>query len=556
VNKLIGYFPYPKGGDDHGTARAGFKQLAFVTAPQNILNPAYVADELPPMVSPGFQVYLFDFLLDNIPDRIYFKDRESRFLRVSRAMLELFGVGDSTEVVGKTDFDFFTAEHAEPAFKDEQEVIRSGRPMVGKEEKETLPDGRITWAITTKMPLRDPNGRIIGTCGISRDISERKKLEEQLLRSQRLESIGTLASGVAHDLNNILAPIMLSVPLIRGGLEPELQNLATVIEKSAQRGADIIKQVLTFAKGAEGERALLDPKYLTEEVAEITSQTFPKPIRIIHQAEKNAWKVSVDATQIHQVLLNLCVNARDAMPNGGALTIRVQNAELDAHYAAMVPDAKAGRYVMFSIQDTGTGIPPEICGKIFDPFFTTKEVGKGTGLGLSTVRGIVKSHGGFVSVYSEAGRGTTFKVYLPAHEEGEAPVEASPDGEKSWVGNGELILIVDDEMEVRAVTEAVLKASGYNVLSASDGTEALAIFAQRFAEIDLVLTDVMMPHYDGTALTLTLKKMKPSVKIIASSGDSQDARVVELRSLHPSAILLKPYTKENLLKTLRRALGE
>jgi len=509
---------------------------------------------LPPLDESAFQIHLSDFLLDNFPDRIYFKDTASRFLRVSRAMAAHFGMNDPADVVGKTDFDFFTPEHAEPAFRDEQEVMRTGKTMIGKDEKETMPNGRINWVITTKMPLRDADGRIIGTCGISRDITERKRIEEQLLRSQRLESIGTLASGVAHDLNNILAPILMSAPLIRDALAPEYHDLVFAIETSAQRGADIIKQVLTFAKGVDGERALMRPKYLTEEIAEIARQTFPKPIRIIHRDNKDVWQVSVDATQIHQVLLNLCVNARDAMPDGGTLTIGVENAELDEHFAAMIPDGKAGRYVLFFIQDTGTGIAPEICEKIFDPFFTTKEFGRGTGLGLSTVRGIVKSHEGFVNVYSELGKGTTFKVYLPSVEGQEGPGEPPATEEAIWRGNGETILVVDDEPEIRRVTENLLKLNGYKVLVAIDGTEALALYAQRGPEIDLVLTDVMMPHFDGTALARTLKKMNPTVKIIASSGNGQDARVAELRLLEPEAILMKPYTREQLLKTLRRSL--
>jgi len=505
--------------------------------------------------SAGVQPHLLDFLLENTPDRIYFKDTAGRFLWANRALAEMLGLADTADAMGKTDFDLLTSEHADDALRDEQEVMRTGETMVGKDEKETWHCGRVTWAITTKLPLRDPDGRIIGTCGISRDITERKKLEEQLLRSQRLESIGTLASGMAHDLNNILAPILLSAPLIRDALAAEYHSLVFAIEKSAQRGADIIKQVLTFAKGVEGDRALLQPMVLIEEVAEIARQTFPKLIRIIHQDCPDAWKVSVDATQMHQVLLNLCLNARDAMPNGGTLTIGVANVELDEHYALMISGAKSGRHVVFSIRDTGTGIPPEICDRIFDPFFTTKEVGKGTGLGLSTVRGIVKSHNGFVNVYSEPGKGSTFKVYLPACAEQEQSFKAPVVEEASYRGKGELVLVVEDELEIRCITETILKLSGYRVLTAGDGTEALAIYAQQGEEIGLVLTDVMMPHFDGTALTRTLKKMNPAVKIVASSGNGNDVRVAELRLLQPEAILIKPYTKEQLLKTLHEALN-
>jgi two-component system, cell cycle sensor histidine kinase and response regulator CckA len=504
--------------------------------------------------SPAAQINLFEFLLENMPDRIYFKDTESRFVRVSRAMAEYFGLTEDSQIIGKTIFDFFTPEHSQAAINDDQEVMRSGVPLIGKEEKVTLPDGRTTWSLTTKMPLRDSDGRIIGTCGISRDITDRKRFEEQMLRVQRLESIGTLASGVAHDLNNILAPILMAGPLIHGALPPELQSLAVSIEKSAQRGADIVRQLVAFAKGAEGERNALQPKYLTEEIVAIARQTFPAAIRIVHESVKSQWQVTADATQMHQVLLNLCVNARDAMPQGGTLTIRTENIEIDEHYAAMVPDAKRGHYVVFSVIDTGTGIPAEISAKIFDPFFTTKEVGKGTGLGLSTVRGIVKSHDGFLNLYSEVGKGTTFKVYLPANLEEASPVDSLPVEHETLRGNGEIILIVDDEEEVRLVLEAVLHSHGYEVLSAADGTEALAIYARETQRIHLVITDFMMPYFDGAVLTRTLRKINPAVKVIASSGNENEARVAELAAIERRDILIKPYTRQDLLEAVRRSL--
>jgi len=261
-----------------------------------------------------------------------------------------------------------------------------------------------------------------------------------------------------------------------------------------------------------------------------------------------------DPTQLHQILLNLSVNARDAMPAGGTLTISAKNFPVDEHYASMTPGAKAGPHVLFEVKDTGTGIAREIIDQIFDPFFTTKEVGRGTGLGLSTVIGIVKGHGGFVTLESEIGRGTIFKVYLPAKVD--AP--GTPDGSEPTtvpVANGELLLIVDDEKSILQVARELLEGHGYQVLTAGDATEALAIFASRKDEIKLVLTDLAMPLMDGIALIRTLQKMKPDVCVIASTGQgSPKQRVDELPGLHVRACLTKPYNKEMLLTTLHEAL--
>ena len=255
-----------------------------------------------------------------------------------------------------------------------------------------------------------------GVCFVL-DLTERKKLEQQFLRAQRMESIGTLAGGIAHDLNNILAPILLSIGILKTTVtDPQAEMILETIEISAKRGADIVRQVLSFARGVEGERVEIQPKHLLKDLESIIHDTFPKNIRLEFSIPDETWTILGDPTQVHQILLNLCVNARDAMPNGGSLTVTVENRVLDEQYAAMNIQAKPGRYVQISVTDTGTGIPPDLVDKIFEPFFTTKELNKGTGLGLSTVMAIVKSHDGIINVYSEPGKGTTFKVYLPAME--------------------------------------------------------------------------------------------------------------------------------------------
>jgi signal transduction histidine kinase len=396
--------------------------------------------------------------------------------------------------------------------------------------------------------LRETNERL------QTEMEQRKKAEAHLLRAQRLESIGTLASGIAHDLNNMLSPILMSAGLLRTNLPEESQGLVTMIETSAHRAAGVVKQVLTFARGVEGEYVLLQPRHLLREIINVVSETFPRNIRLQCDLPKDLGCLEGDATQLHQVLMNLCVNARDAMPDGGTLRLSAGNVELDEEYASMTPGAKAGSYVTVRVSDTGTGIPPEIIGKIFDPFFTTKELGKGTGLGLSTAVGILKGHGGFLDVRSEPGKGTTFEICLPLAVEGVVSI-ADQNELPPPAGHGELILIVDDESEIREMTAAVLRQYGYNVIVATDGTEAVSIYAQRSTEISVVLTDIMMPVVDGVALCRVLRKMNPEVCLIVATGYSDESRALELRSLNVREVLSKPFSTGILLASIADAVA-
>ena len=418
-----------------------------------------------------------------------------------------------------------------------------------KEGKELIVEARASLISTS-------DGTPRSVLVINTDVTEQKKLETQLLRAQRLESIGTLASGVAHDLNNILAPVLMGAAVLRRTeMPPEDEAILATIEACAQRGADVVKQVLTFARGVEGQRVTINPSHLVEEIIDIAKKTFPKSIQIAGRYPEDLWPIEGDPTQLHQVLLNLFVNARDAMPAGGALTILAENFPVDEHYASMMPGAKTGPHVIFEVKDTGMGITPQNMDKIFDPFFTTKELDYGTGLGLSTAIGIVKSHGGFVSVSSEIGRGTTFKVYLPA-KMGALETAKNSTATPLPRAKGELLLVVDDEKPFLQIAQALLEDQGYRVLTAGDGTEALAIFALRKDEIKLVLTDLAMPLMDGVALIRTLQKMKPDVRVIASTGTGgQKQRAHELADLNVCACLTKPYTKNKLLNALQDALN-
>jgi signal transduction histidine kinase/CheY-like chemotaxis protein len=389
---------------------------------------------------------------------------------------------------------------------------------------------------------------------IVRDVSEKKRLESQFLRAQRMESIGTLAGGIAHDLNNVLSPILTAVELLQMRLTDESsQRLLNILHTNTVRGSEMIKQVLSFARGVEGEYISLQPGRLIKEIIKILADTMSKNIEITFSIDPDLSNVSGDATQLHQVLMNLCVNARDAMPHGGKLRIEAENVDIDEHYARMNVEARPGKYVSIGVIDTGLGIPEQNLTKIFDPFFTTKEQGQGTGLGLSTVAGIVRSHGGFVNVYSEFGRGARFKVYLPAiaaaHSE-----PAKPSHRDLPVGNGELVLVIDDESAIREVARETLSAFGYRVMIASDGAEAMAVFAAHMGDVKVVLTDMMMPYMDGPATIRALRRLDPKVKIIATSGLKAEDKIADVAQLGVKTFLPKPYTAEKLLKTVAAAL--
>ena len=392
---------------------------------------------------------------------------------------------------------------------------------------------------------------------VNTDITERKQLEAQFLRSQRMESIGTLAGGIAHDLNNILSPMLMSVQFLqRKHRDEESQNWLAALRENAERGASLIKQMLSFARGTEGDKMPVQPRHLVKEVIRILRETLPKSIVVRFFIPDNLWTIQADPTQIHQVLMNLSVNARDAMPDGGALTLKAENVVIDESYARMRPEARTGKFMMISVADTGGGIAPENLDKIFDPFFTTKEIGRGTGLGLATVAGIVKSHRGFVNVYSEPGRGTRFNVYLPAVAIEETKIEETEKTEPPCGGDGECVLVVDDEELIRNVARKVLENSNYRVVTAANGAEALAAYQTRKNDIAVVITDMMMPVMDGATLAHALLEIDPQVSIIGASGLLDINEEKQSRFPAAKAYLAKPYTAEKLLATLARVLDK
>ncbi|MFA6545008.1 MAG: PAS domain S-box protein, partial [Limisphaerales bacterium] len=407
-------------------------------------------------------------------------------------------------------------------------------------------------------PKRDESGAIRGAVVTFTDITEKKLLEAKFLRSQRMESLGSLAGGIAHDLNNALAPILMSAELLKQVIKdpnPGVGRIIDTIHSSAERGAGMVKQILTFARGSAGERGVVQPKHLIQEMIGLTRHSFPKTIQIRADVPSNIWTLLGNPTQLHQILLNLCVNARDAMPAGGTLTLAAGNVRLKATDTGLSPDAKPGPYMMLAVTDTGTGMTPEVRARLFEAFFTTKEPGKGTGLGLSTVRNIAKEHGGFLTVDSEAGKGTTFKVYLPA-QPGAAAVVAAVARPALPTGSGELILVVDDEASIRSIATQTLEAYGYRVVTANDGAQAVGVCAQHLTSLQLLITDMDMPFMDGKKTIRAIRTLLPRLPVIASSGSDAESNPAVLKELDVQAFLRKPFSTDDLIRMVHETLRE
>jgi PAS domain S-box-containing protein len=404
--------------------------------------------------------------------------------------------------------------------------------------------------------VRDEAGNPRSILSVDTDITEKKSLEQQFLRAQRLESLGSLASGIAHDLNNVLTPILGAaqlLPLTMPNLDARNQRLLNMLIESSKRGSGLVKQILTFARGTDGERTTIQLRHILAEIISVARQTFPKSIEInLNLDREDLWLVSVNATQIHQVLMNLFVNARDAMPNGGSLTASAENISIspselsvnDANLRQLL-QLPAGSYILITVADTGIGMASEMLDQIFDPFFTTKETG--TGLGLSTVQGIIKTHGGSIEVESTVGQGTCFKIYLPAIDRREA--ETPTVEEDLYDGKGQLVLVVDDEIAIREITKESLETYNYRVILANDGIEAIDIYAQQHQSIAIVLVDMMMPNLDTPSMIATLKQINPQVKIVVMSGSYFNLEeTIDTQKI--SASLTKPFTTIDMLQTL------
>ncbi len=494
-------------------------------------------------------------LLNKASDAIVALDLEHQITYWNASAERLYG-WSASEALGRpiTDLklsasvDYFSAAHTE--------LLANGEWR--GEFEITTKHGSSKYISSTWSLVRGDDDQPRSILAIDTDITERKKLESELLRAQRMESIGMLAGGVAHDLNNALAPVLMATELLQSGCtDPQQRHLLGLIRAGADRGAAMVKQVLTFARGAEGKRGHVQVKHVLREIEDLARQTFPKSISIQTEPTRDLWPLIADPTQLHQVLLNLCVNARDAMPLGGKLTLSATNMEVDESYARMTShDMKPGPFVVLSVTDTGTGMPPEVCARIFDPFYTTKSSDKGTGLGLSTVQSIVKNHGGFVTVRSTPGVGTEFKVHLPAEAGAAVQTTAAPKPARP-MGSGELILVVDDESAIRNIAAQTLQTFGYRVLTAADGAQAVAICAQHRDSLRAMLVDMSMPIMDGNAAIHAARTLAPNIKAIAASGlDPSSRETSTAQRVVADATLNKPYSADELLQAVHDVLKQ
>lgn len=489
-------------------------------------------------------------LLDKARDAISACDLQQRIIYWNKSAERLTG-WSAEEVIGRRIDDQLYGEDYQGHIDAWQAVLKEGEWL--GELRQFSRTGNEIFVESRWTLVRDSAGNPRSVLVISTDITERKKLEAQFLRSQRMESIGRLVGGIAHDLGNLLVPILLGVKVLQQRFADDEKAARTLamIQKSAQRGSDMVKQVLAFARGVEGERVPVHPNQVIREVEKITQETFPATIKVEVDVAEDLWMVKGDATQLQQVLMNLCVNARDVLTDGGKLAISADNILLDARSARKNLDAKPGKFVRLTVSDTGPGIPPEVMDKIFEPFFTTKPMGKGTGLGLSTVYSIVKSHGGFVSVESNQGSGTSFHIHLPGSEV--SVDHADETSAQECQGHGETILIVDDEEFILETTREVLERLGYRVMVAGDGFEALRILTENKDKIELVVTDIMMPEMDGITTIREMKKIRPDLPIVAASGvtGSSVRKAVEVGA---EVWLAKPFSVEKLCTTLQEQL--
>jgi two-component system cell cycle sensor histidine kinase/response regulator CckA len=485
-------------------------------------------------------------IIVSCPHAIIAVDRNRNVRIWNPAATRIFGWTDE-EVVGNRVP--FVTEDQQRSSDDFNDRAMQGEVFTNHEVQRNRRDGTVADLLVSAGPTYDIHGVIDGFITVTTDITEHKKLEQQFLRTQRMESIGTIAGGVAHDLNNVLAPIQMSLELLRmKSTDPSINRTLDTLQSCVKRGADLIRQILTFARGVKAERAPLQTRNAVRDMHKVVVETMPKSINITSDVPTDLWNISADMTQVHQVLMNLCINARDAMPEGGTLSICAGNVVLDEAFVKMSGGPATGPHVFIEIRDSGSGIPAEIRERIFEPFFTTKGIDKGTGLGLSTVAAIVKSHGGFINLYSEVGRGTSFKVYLPAlttisQQQVVEALKTLP------VGNGELILVVDDEAAVRDIAALTLESHGYRVLQAQDGADGVARYAQNLGEIKLVISDMDMPVMNGAAMIRSLERIDPNVRVLSASGLVGGPPPAQSPQ-KGRKVLPKPYTAEQLLNAV------
>jgi two-component system cell cycle sensor histidine kinase/response regulator CckA len=494
-------------------------------------------------------------LIDHWPDVIYVRSRDGNYLLSNEAHTRSLEMNDPAEVEGRKASDFFVPTRAELFSAEDMELMARGESILNREELRNAGTQNEAWVLTSKLLLRNSEGEIMGLVGITRDITEHKRLEHQLRHSQKMEAVGTLAGGVAHDFNNILTAILGYSEMIvaKSGHDHQLRRDAEEIHAGGLRAAALTQQLLAFSRKQISTPRVVNVNILIGNLQAMLRRLIGENIQLLCKFDPDVHPVCVDASQIEQVVTNLVVNARDAMPGGGTLIVQTANVRLDETYARQHSEVRAGAYVRLAISDTGTGISPEIIGRIFEPFFTTKEQGKGTGLGLATSYGIIKQSGGHLSVYSEVGSGTTFNVYIPVTES--VVDEAMTESVRQPPRGSETILLVEDDVSVRKFTRRLLTGLDYVVLEAGNGDEALQLISTRDTEkIDLVVTDVVMPQVGGKRLADVLATVSPETKVIFTSGYNEEAVLLQGILKGEVAFLQKPYSPADLAWKVREVV--
>jgi PAS domain S-box-containing protein len=496
-----------------------------------------------------------DAVIDNLPGMLFVKSfPDSRFVLFNRAGEQLLGYGRD-EYLGKTDYDFFPKEQADHFVAKDRAVLESGAIQVTPEETINTRDKGVRLLRTIKVPVKDKSGKAEYLLGYSEDITERKAIEQQLRQAVKMEAVGQLTGGVAHDFNNLLGIIIgnLDIAVEQAAGNPALREVILEALNGALRGAELTRRLLAFSRKQPLQPAVVDLNHGLPQIAGMLRRTLGEQVTVELHRDPALWPVKVDPAQLDEAILNLAINARDAMPKGGTVSIETHNVRLDGDYVAANPEAEAGEYVQLSVSDTGAGMSAEVVERCFEPFFTTKGLEKGTGLGLSMVYGFVKQSGGHIKIYSELGHGTTVKIYLP-RTAGDAAARALPAGDDAPAAGTELVLMVEDNKDLRVVTLKQLTDLGYRTLEAENAKQALQILAER-PDIDLLFTDIVMPGgMTGTELAREAKRLYPKLKILLTSGYTARAMANGFHDIEGLELLNKPFRKRDLATRLRSVL--